>query len=293
MKLVILAAGHGTRFGGLKQVAPVGPNGEAIMDYTVRFAEECGYEGVVLVVREEIREQLTEHVRTRWSEALPVDLVCQPAQQGTTYAVLCTERYLDGPFAVANADDLYEPEALRHIRLHFAERQQSPLEPPHVLVGYELTKTVLTAAEVKRGLCRVEPGGQLRSVEEHKVRLRSDGRFDARPLAEEPTTAEREPLLLSGREPVSMNLWGFSPRIFAHLERAAAEHRRGEPSDELLLPQVVGELVRRREEDVRMVTTTSRCYGVTHREDVPLVREHLELRLGLGTVPAALGERGA
>lgn len=280
MKLVLLAAGHGTRFGGLKQVAPVGPAGEAIMDHTVRHAEQCGYEGVVLVVREEIREEIASHVRTRWSPTMPVELVCQPRRPGTAYAVLCTRPLVDGPFAVANADDLYEPDALALLRDHFAPSSRGAARPEHVLVAYELTKTVLTAGEVKRGICAVGPGGMLKGVAEHKVRLRTDGCFQATPLerALQPDAAMAAPVVLDGSVPVSMNLWGFAPSVFEALTTAVVPFEPGGPDREVLLPEVVGASVAAGRAAVQVVRTTSRCYGVTHREDVPLVREHLEVR---------------
>lgn len=279
MKLVLLAAGHGKRFGGLKQIAPVGPEGEAIMDYTVRAAEQCGYEGVVLVVREEIREQLARHVRSRWSSMFPVEIVAQPPRPGTAYAVLCARPFIDGPFAVANADDLYEPHALDMLARHF-DRSVTPgsSQPPHVLVAYELGKTVLTAAGVKRGLCEIGASGGLDSIVEHLVRRRDDGRFDATPLdrGDGQASPSTPAIGLEGRAAVSMNLWGFAQSILGRLADAVGGFEPDGPDREVLLPEIVGALVRDRVEDVKVITTTSHCYGVTHQEDVALVRRHLE-----------------
>lgn len=287
MKLVLLAAGHGTRFGGLKQIAPVGPGGEAIMDYTVRFAEQCGFDGVVLVVREEIRAEIESHVQRRWSRSLPVETVVQPSRPGTAYAVACTRSAIDGPFAVANADDLYEPDALGAIRGHFAGAASASGE--HVLVAYRLTRTVLTSDEVKRGVCRISRSGHLERIDEQRVRLRGDGRFDAVPLAG--ARGHHDMRVLEGSEPVSMNLWGFAPSIFDHLEAEISSHEPAGPEGEILLPVVVGDLVRSGQADVRVVTTASRCYGVTHRDDVRLVREHLEIEYGAGARLPTAAER--
>lgn len=286
MRLVLMAAGHGRRFGGLKQLAPVGPVGEAVMDYTVRFAEQAGYDSVVLVVREAIREEVVTHVKRMWPSDLAVAIAVQKEDRpGTAYALLSARPEIDGPFAVANADDLYEHDALAAIRRHFdAGSAAEASTTPHLLVAYELVSTVLTAAEVKRGLCLVASSGELASVVEHRVTLRSDGRFDGVPLSDhtDQSLENRTPAVLRGDELVSMNLWGFAPRILDHLLHAVAPYEPGGPGEEVLLPTVVGSLVRARRDRVQVVSTKSRCYGITHPEDVRLVREHLEL-----THPAA------
>jgi len=286
VQLVVLAAGHGRRFGGLKQLAPVGPNGEAIMDYTARAAEACGYSGVVLVVREEIREEILAHVRRRWPATLSVAIVCQPARPGTAQAVLSARPAVEGPFGVANADDLYGEAALGTLLEHFSAptSQLSARDPlaasRHLLVAYRLVRTVLTAGPVTRGLCEVGEDEQLLRIVEHTVRLRDDGRFEAAPLARPGATAA-EVRELSGDERVSMNLWGFHPRMFDHLASALErfEPERA-PRPELLLPDVVGALVESRADSVHVVDTEARCIGVTHREDVAIVREELAVHAG-------------
>lgn len=279
MKLVLLAAGHGRRFGGLKQIAPIGPHGEALMDYTVLSAEECGFDGIVLVVREEIREQLVAHVGSRWPTSMAVEVVVQPERPGTAYAVLCAQALVDGPFAVANADDLYETDALDVLSKHFAPIPMATTVPaPHVLVAYDLANTVLTASELKRGICRVGPSGILEDIVEHHVRRAGGGSFATVPLSHASSLEDSPvlPTMCDGRELVSTNLWGFAPRIFDHLAEAIAPFEPGGPDREILLPEVVGSLVSEGRDEVRVVTTTSRCYGVTHQEDVPFVRAYLE-----------------
>lgn len=277
MKLVLLAAGHGRRFGGLKQIAPVGPRGEAIMDYTARSAAACGYDGVVLVVREEIRDEILGHVAARWSLDIPVETVVQPSRPGTAYAVSCTRGVVDGPFAVANADDLYEQDALVRLRDHFVAPSGLSARGEHVLVAYRLGRTVLTDAEVKRGICVVGASGELRRVEEHRVQLREDGLFDAVPLAHvlEPAGTHGHRTVLEGSAPVSMNLWGFSPSVFALLDEATARFEPDGPDEEILLPEVLGAAVASGRTTVSVAATSSHCYGVTHKDDVLLVRDHL------------------
>lgn len=276
MKLVLLAAGHGVRFGGLKQLAPVGPHGEAIIDYTARDALAAGYDGVVLVVREEIRDLVASHVSARWPAELPVDTVVQPPRPGTAYAVLSAGPLVDGPFAVANADDLYGPAALDAIREHFAAA--GSCAPMHALVAYRLSMTVLTDAEVKRGVCQVGQSARLEHIVEHRVRLRADGRYDAAPLAPEDGSGVPAPTgrVLAADSLVSMNLWGFAPSILDHLSEATAPFEPTGPGHEVLLPQILGVLIDRRRVQVQVIETASRCYGLTHREDVPLVRDYLD-----------------
>ena len=278
VKLVVLAAGHGTRFGGLKQVAAVGPSGEAIMDRTVLHAHDSGVEGVVLVVRPEIRAEIEAHVRARWPRALPVELVCQPARPGTAYAVLCTRPVVDGPFAVANADDLYEPDAFSRLREHFAPHAISGTRPEHVLVAYELARTLLGASEVKRGICTIGEGGELRGVADYRVRHAGEGWFSASPVerALHRDTPPQEDLVLGADAPVSMNLWGFHPSVYDVLAAAVDPFEPAGPDREVLLPEVLGESVETGECRVQVLRTTSRCYGITHAGDVELVHAYLE-----------------
>lgn len=268
MQLVILAAGHGRRFGGLKQLAPVGPHGEALMDYTARSAEACGYEGLVVVVREEIREEIAAHVRRAWPASMATELVCQPPRPGTAQAVLAARPALGARFGVANADDLYGDEALALLRSGF---DGTPEPVTHVLVAYRLAQTILTSAPVIRGVCEVDAGGTLRAIVEHRVEPGGDGRFAAVPLDD-----DRPARLLQGDVPVSMNLWGFDRRVLDHLERALEVFEPGARGrQELLLPDVVGRLVADGRDAVRVVETGARCIGVTHQEDLAIVGAEL------------------
>ena len=292
MKLVLLAAGHGRRFGGLKQIAPVGPHGEAIMDYTAHHAQAAGYDGVVVVVREEIRGEIVRHLVDRWDLSIPVDIAVQPDRPGTAYAVLSAQPYARDCFAVANADDLYEVDALAMVR-----RQLAPAATParrsrydSVLITYELGKTILTDAEVKRGICRLGSDGTLEGVSEHTVCLREDGDFDAVPLGRvlSSCSSTRSKVHLGRDVQVSMNLWGFTPAIFDVLADVVAPFEPCGPDAEVLLPEVVGTLVASGAMSVHVDRTSSRCFGVTHREDIELVRDHLDV-MERGGRPSRLG----
>ncbi|MGA8681563.1 MAG: NTP transferase domain-containing protein [Acidimicrobiales bacterium] len=273
MQLVVMAAGHGTRFGGLKQLAPIGPKGEALMDYTAWDAQEAGFESVVLVVRHEIRQELLDHIAAYWPPELRVSSVTQGPIPGTAQAVASTEELVEGSFGVVNADDLYGPAAMK--RLATEVEGLGPDE--HLIVGYRLDQTVLTDAAVTRGVCVTTPDGYLDVLREQTVERKSSGTgFTGRAIG---APASDPPADLSGEEIVSMNLWGFSEGIYDDLDRALARfdpetapHAEGKPP-ELLLPDVVSHLVATDLARVRVVQTSGRCIGLTHPDDVPLVRE--------------------
>lgn len=271
MQLVVLAAGYGRRFGGLKQLAPVGPGGEAIMDFTARDAVTAGFDGVILIVREEVQDELLEHIKTFWPTELAVEPVIQGAIAGTAQAVESARPFVDGPFGVANADDLYGTPAV----VALAEQLRGGAPGEHVLVSYHLRDTVLTDAAVTRGVCEIGKDGLLDRVVEHSVRRLPDGSFEGSPLAGPDALVLRH---LSGEEDVSMNLWGFAEPMLDELDAAldafdpaTAPHAEGKPP-ELLLPDVVGRSAAEGRALIRVVPSNGRCIGLTHPDDLPLVR---------------------
>lgn len=271
MQLVVLAAGHGRRFGGLKQLAPVGPNGEAIMDYTARDAFEAGFGDMVLIVREEVRDEVCAHVDKYWPSELGLEVVVQGPVAGTAQAVASAAPAIEASFGVVNADDLYGTDAMSMLAGTVSELSGNR----HAIVGYQLARTVLTEAPVTRGVCETTSDGDLVRIVEQTVLRRSDG-FEGAPIGAPeslPATA------LTGEEIVSMNLWGFSSSIFDELEGAldrfdpeTAPHLPGKPA-ELLLPAVVAGLVDEARASVLVSETDARCIGITHPDDLALVRE--------------------
>ncbi|HEV8065233.1 MAG TPA: hypothetical protein VGP46_10400, partial [Acidimicrobiales bacterium] len=188
---------------------------------------------------------------------------------GTAQAVASAAPHAEGTFGIANADDLYGPEALGKL----AEELNALGPDEHLIVGYHLTDTVITDDTVTRGVCQTDPDGYLEVVKELSVTRQPDGSFRAKPAV-----GEGEEFGLTGEEVVSMNLWGFSEGIFDDLERAlsrfdpdTAPHAEGKPA-ELLLPDVVARVAAAGLGRVRVVETKGRCIGLTHPEDVPLVR---------------------
>jgi len=271
VQLVVLAAGYGRRFGGLKQLAPVGPADEAIMDFTARDAVTAGFDGIILIVREEVQDELLEHVKSFWPAALPVELVVQGAIAGTAQAVESARPFVDGPFGVANADDYYGTQAIVTLADHL--RAIPPGE--HVVVGYHLKDTVISDAPLTRGLCETTADGYLSRVVEYSVQRLADGSFEGSPVE---GRGEQQLRPMSGEEDVSMNLWGFAELMLDELDEAldafdpaTAPHAEGKPP-ELLLPDVIGRAVADGRARIRVVPSHSRCIGLTHPDDLPLVR---------------------
>lgn len=272
MQLVVLAAGHGRRFGGLKQLAPVGPAGQAVMDYTAADAFDAGFDAAVVVLRQEVREEVLAHIARHWPGGLEVRPVIQGSVAGTAQAVASTREAVVGAFGVVNADDLYGRSAV----FLLAGELASLAGRTHSIVGYRLEDTVIGDAPVTRGVCRTSDEGDLVEIVEQTVR-REDGGFVASPLPGH----DGEPHRLAGQEVVSMNLWGFSPSILddldgalATFDPATAPHQPGKPP-ELLLPSVVGELVSKKAASVRVRTADGRCIGITHPDDLAFVRGYV------------------
>jgi aminoglycoside phosphotransferase (APT) family kinase protein/NDP-sugar pyrophosphorylase family protein len=271
LAIVVLAAGLGTRYGGLKQLAPLGPSGEALLDYTLRDAAAAGFSEAVLVVGPEIVDAMTAHLDD-FVPLLAVRLVEQPLGApprarpwGTAYATLVGADDLTTPFAVANADDAYGAEAIAALAAQLRSRESEPGAPFGAVVGYAAGATLSSRGGVSRAVCRIDERGRLLHIEEHTGVRREAGRLVSDTATLDDTTL------------VSMNLWGFAPGFLDLLRpvvaRFIAEHRADDR--ELRLPDVVGELVARGALDVAVLPTTSTWLGVTHPEDAPLVRERL------------------
>ena len=281
--LVLLAAGMGSRFGGPKQIAPIGPGGSALIDYAARDAMVAGFERLVLIVRGEIAEAVDAHVRRHWPAELGPEYVRQDLEPaavaavaagrqkplGTAHALVAAAPSLDGPFGVANADDLYGASAFAALADHL--RQGGG----HALVGYRLANTLLGDRPVNRALCEVDGDGNITDIVEGAVHV-GDGELTWRPIG----ASDDDARPMKGDEPVSMNLWGFTPAILPVLKDALARFEAGgriAAGEELFLPNVVGENLVSAGGDlvVTMLVSDDRCLGVTHPDDVPLLQETL------------------
>ena len=256
--LVILAAGRARRYGGLKQLAPIGRHGEGVIDLTAADAMRAGFSHIVMVVNRDTGPTIKEHIARDWPPQLRVSYVYQEELRGTVDAVLAARGVVDPtrPFAVANADDLYGPDAFNQLVAHLAT------SPHSCLVAYELENSLIGDLPVSRGVCDVEGGTLVTITERRNVTFTPNG-FAA--------DDGLRPTILNDDLLVSMNLWGFQPEVWPLLQRALEEHDFA-LSDEVLLPTFVAEAMRRDGLTFDVLTTSARCIGVTHGNDLPLAQ---------------------
>jgi NDP-sugar pyrophosphorylase family protein len=296
LSLVILAAGIGTRYGGLKQLDPVGPGGEPVMAYSIHDAIKAGFGRVVFIVRPEIESLLRENVGEKVRDRIETSYVHQridrlpsghaaPSNRakpwGTGHALLCAAEAVNGPFMTVNADDLCGPEAFRLVA--DALRNADPGGNEHVMVAFSLTNTLSPHGTVSRGVCSVGDDGALVEVVERRKIQEREG--EVRFLqAEKWVTVPRD-------TPVSLNLWGFVPTLFKDLEEKFKEFidRHGEdPEAEFGLPQTVGALVNEGRISVKVLRSRDRWYGMSYREDLESVRNAVREMTNQGVYPERL-----
>jgi hypothetical protein len=313
--LLVLAAGMGSRYGGLKQIDPVGPSGETVLDYAVFDALRAGFGRVVFVIRRDFERVFREQIGTKYAGRVAVDYVFQslealpagdtvPAGRekpwGTGHAVWCAREAVREPFAVINADDFYGADSFAQLGKFLTSAAASPrgFDPmsghrtPRVMaaqfamVGFTLANTLSEHGAVARGLCATGAGGLLESITEQTGILAADvGSTSAQ------TVVDRSPKKFSGRETVSMNCWGFTPALFAGLDRQLHEFFAARGTDlkaEFYLPAAVSEMIARREAVVRVLPTESAWFGVTYREDKPRVVAAIAELVRTGNYPAKL-----
>jgi MobA-like NTP transferase domain len=289
--LVVLAAGLACRCGGCKPLAPIGPNGEAVIDLLVSDAMTAGFGQIVLVLHPETGPAIRYHVEQCWPEGREVAFAEQRLPLGTVHAVLAAQGALrpDQPFAVVNADDVYGEQAMGQLAA-----QLSSGADQHALIGYALRNTVATDDPVTRGVCQVDGEGLLVGLTERRQIVRHD-------LGHTFTSEDGlEPAALDGSLPTSVNLWGFQPAIWDVFQTAmdgsgldeeallATVASGGEiPKAEVLLPEVVATMVSSGTGlPVRVITTTAKLVGVTHAADLPVVSAELARQVAWGIRPS-------
>jgi len=292
--LLVLAAGMGSRYGGLKQMDPVGPNGEAIIDYSVYDALRASFGKVVFVIRKAMEKPFRQFVAARFEGHIAVEYVFQelddlptdfvaPAGRikpwGTTHATLMAARAIHEPFAVINADDFYGAEAYRVLARHLQSDS-----PDYAMAGFILRETLSSFGAVSRAVCRVSADGYLQSISEMK-NVEPDG-FHARN-----TGATGTITLLSGSELVSMNMWAFIPRVFEKLQeqfRRFLELGNSSLQSESYLPSAIDALVSCGEARVKVLRCGEAWFGVTYREDHPCVAQRISRLIQDGYYPKRL-----
>ena len=293
--LVVLAAGMGSRYGGLKQVDPVGPSGEAILDYSVFDAVRSGFGDIVFVIRRDIEEAIRAQIGSKYEGVVPVGYCHQELDDlpapfvpppgrakpwGTAHAIRAARNSVAGPFAVINADDFYGRDAFARLAEHLASAKPMEL----AMAGYRLELTLSENGTVARGICTITPDGLLDTVVE-RTKLARAG--DVAVDLEDPASPAEVPL--DAR--VSMNLWGFTPELFGELERMFPEwlaENRAKEKSEWYIPFVVDALIKSGRATCRVLPVESSWFGVTYREDRPAVVGKIAALVESGEYPRKL-----
>ena len=301
--LLVLAAGMGSRYGGLKQLDPMGPAGETLLDYSVFDALRAGFGRVVFVIRRDFQDQFREAVGRKFEGRTEVGYVFQELDHlpggfrrpetrqkpwGTGHAIWCAREEVRTPFAAINADDFYGAGAYRTLADFFAappgENTGGPAE--FAMVGYQLDRTLSDHGSVARGVCAVDARGDLQKIEECTGIERSSPGGPIRSPRADGSSAE-----FTGAEAVSMNFWGFTPALFPLLETGLENFLRAnlqEAKAEYYIPVAVAEIIAAGAARVRVLPTDGAWFGVTYREDKPVVAASLAALVRAGAYPADL-----
>ena len=271
--LIILAAGRARRYGGVKQLAPIGIHGEGVIDLTASDAFAAGFEHIVVVVNTDTGPEIREHIEQHWPKDRRISFAVQEEPLGTVHATLAAQPYLDTTkaFGISNADDLYGCDAFDKLSTHLS------LKSTNCLIGFQLDRALVGDLPVSRGICNVVNGHLTDIVERRLVHSSPDGFVSDDGLS---------PVFLNPESTVSMNLWGFQPAVWPLLREALERHDfSSEP--EVLLPVFVGRILHHFPLRFDVLSTSSRCVGVTHADDLALVQMDVRLQVELGERPEA------
>ena len=295
--LLVLAAGMGSRYGGLKQIDPMGPAGETLLDYSVFDALRAGFGRAVFVIRPDFEAAFRERVLARFAgrietalafqtlDRLPAGFTAPPGREkpwGTTHAILCARDVVAEPFAMINADDFYGRDSFAVLGRRLATLGAD--STAYCMVGFTLAGTLSEHGTVARGVCRTDERGFLADIQE----LTAVGRGAGGGIR---GTSPAGPVDLTGAEPVSMNMWGFTPRVFPQLEGHFREFLTAHGSElksECYIPTSVGALVHAGRATCEVLPTTSTWFGATYAEDKAAVQASLRALVAAGEYPASL-----
>lgn len=294
--LLVLAAGMGSRYGGNKQLDQVGPSGETIIDYSIYDAIRAGFGKIVFVIRRDIEDQVKERFVKKLKGRIEVDYVFQeitnlpdgskvsPDRQkpwGTSHAILVTEQKIKEPFGVINADDYYGVESFKILK-DFLVNDKDP--NCYSIVGYKLGNTLSDHGHVNRGVCRAGEDGLLQNiVETRQIEKTKDGAKAPGP--------DGKPLIFTGNEIVSMNLWGFKPSCFHFLGKEFRNFIAEKGMDlksELDIPTSVDKFVKSGQITIKILMSNEHWFGVTYREDKPFVVDSINRMIRKGIYPSSL-----
>jgi hypothetical protein len=299
--LVIMAAGLGSRFGeGIKQLEPMGPNGEIIMDYSIYDAIQAGFNKVVFVTRKDLYDVFRQVIGDRISKVIPTEYVFQELDDlpagfskpvdrtkpwGTGQAILACKGVVNEPFLVINADDYYGKEAFKLIHEYLAEEHPSDKEFDFCMAGFILGNTLSDNGAVTRGICVMDENGHLSGVNETGGLVKTAAGAGVEDKAGNITAVDAESY-------VSMNMWGFTPNFLDELESGFAEFlgniKDGDIKSEYLLPSVVDSLIKAGRANVSVLETRDKWFGVTYKEDKPVVVSSIQRLISEGKYPKNL-----
>ena len=297
--LLILAAGMGSRYGGLKQLDAMGPNGETVIDYSVYDAIRAGFGKVVFVIRRDFEAQFRDSVAAKFADKIDVEFAFQeltdlpegfevPAGRekpwGTAHAVRAARDVVDGPYGMINADDFYGADAYEKLAGFLRSAKDSADKGAYCMVGFQLKNTLSDFGSVARGICKSDENGKLESVTEMtKIVRKADGIQNLE--------NEDAPDKLTGDELVSMNMWGFTPSFNQRIEEQFVDFLNAhgnEMKSECYVPLVVDTLIKQGAAEVEVLETKSTWFGVTYQEDKPHVIASIQQLIAEGRYPEDL-----
>ncbi len=286
-----MAAGMGSRYGGLKQLDKVGPNGETIIDYSVYDAMQAGFTKVIFIVRRDFEDQFKMQITDKYSGRFTVEFAFQEINDlpngfscpngrekpwGTGQAILCSKKLIHEPFAVINGDDYYGRESFQVIADYYNNGGNQ-----FSMVGFRLDKTLSDFGPVTRGVCTVEKDILDTVVETENIEKKGD------------SISSNRNILLGGSEPVSMNMWGFTPALFNYLHEDFINFLNDEGKElksEFLIPTVINNLVQNNKEEVYVLRSNASWFGITYKEDKPLVITKIQELINSRIYPSPLFE---
>ena len=298
--LVIMAAGMGSRYGGVKQLDPVGPSGEIIMDYSVYDAISAGFNKVVFIIRKELEKDFREVIGDKFSKNIEVDYVFQELDDlpdgialpegrtkpwGTGQAVLSCKGVVNEPFAVINADDYYGKEAFVKIHDYLVSLDSGEDKYAFCMAGFVLANTLSDNGTVTRGICKVDEEGILIDVNE------TADLIQVGELVEGSDLITDEEVSLDINNVVSMNMWGFTPELLEELDAGFKSFLKDHGSQlktEYLLPDVIADLIKEDKAKVKVLSTKDKWFGVTYKEDKKKVMESFQELIDKGLYPKKL-----
>ena len=299
--LLVLAAGMGSRYGGVKQIDAVGVHGETLLDFGVYDAHNAGYGKVVFIIRKDIEKDFRERLFDRIARNMDAEYVFQSLDSlltpeqikasanrkkpwGTIHALLCAKDVVKEPFTVVNADDYYGRSAYQTLGKYLSTL--SPSDTTHAMVGFILENTMSKNGSVSRGVCEVRDGNLVSMVENTKIEYTPDGKIVSH--------LDGKDVYLTGKEPVSMNFFGFTPKAFDDFQEYWDDFIKAnvtEEKKECLLPNGASEIVTSGKGSIKVFTSEDRWFGMTYPEDKPLVMAEIKAKLESGYYPEKLWEK--